>query len=90
MRLVLRTDLKGIAHLLDKQTGREFAVAADRPLGLYVLYFGKSIARGKRVTVTSAVDKEVTRTGDGIRLTYEHKGTHPEWFDRLMVIELTT
>ncbi len=37
LRLVLRDDLKGIAHLIDKQTGRDYAADTNRPLGLYAL-----------------------------------------------------
>ena len=77
VKLVLREDLRGLAHLIDKRTGRDYAASADRSLGLYTLHFGNGPERGKRTTAGTVVSKDVKRIDDGLELEFEHKGTYP-------------
>ncbi len=74
LRLQLREDLKGIAHLIDKRTQRDLAADVKRPLGLYCLYFGRDNLRTSwRVSSTSVTTKNVQRHSDHLQLEFEHK-----------------
>ena len=57
LKLVLHENLRGIAHLIDKQTGRDYAVDQNRSFGLYMLYFGKSFEKAKRSSASNVVKK---------------------------------
>ncbi len=84
LKLVLRDDLRGFAHLIDKRSGRDYAADTRRAFGLYTLHFGKSMERSTRSTLSMVAAKEVSRTEQGVRVRFEQKGTHPALVDCLL------
>lgn len=77
LRMVLRADLNGVAQLIDKASGRDYAAALTSPPGLYRLSIGRKPHSAVKLSSSQASKHRHTKRDDGLELRFEHNGELP-------------
>jgi len=75
--VTLRDDLNGIAVLRDSRSGRDYAAALEKPVGLYRIFVGRKPASAEKVASTGAVARSCRAVDGGVELRFDHEKPHP-------------
>ncbi len=73
LEIVLREDLNGLASIVDRTTGRQYAAGPDAPVGLYQLRLGSEPKQAQKLNSTDAVGRECRPIPGGLELHFSHK-----------------
>ena len=72
LRVALRPDLDGVATIVDKRTGRNYAAPVGPALGLYRILLGRDPGKARTLSSRDAAARSVESVPDGLTLRFTH------------------
>ncbi|NQT54521.1 hypothetical protein HQ576_20870 [bacterium] len=77
LKVTFRDDLAGIASVVDKATGRDYAAQPEKPIGLYRIIVGGRPWKTVVLHTPDAARRRVVTHDGGLDLVYDHEGDFP-------------